>query len=146
MAKEPRHSCICLVDGMGGPTCETPYQQTCLNQCNGHGECQQGFCTCHQGWFGHDCAHRAAGVESSPGKAAGLACQAWAAAWAVPLHAFKPAAVPHFDALTATPVRQCLPEALVHCQAQGLPFVTSQPLSCFFFMHCRPCFRSALGC
>ena len=33
----------------------------------GHGECHLGFCKCHEGWFGHDCAYRMEGVEDGPG-------------------------------------------------------------------------------
>jgi hypothetical protein len=38
-----------------------------VNQCNGHGECLSGFCKCHDGWFGTDCANRQAGVPWTPG-------------------------------------------------------------------------------
>ena len=30
----------------------------CANQCSGRGDCWLGFCRCHPGWWGHDCAHR----------------------------------------------------------------------------------------
>jgi hypothetical protein len=62
-------ACHCSVaqDGWGGPTCETRYEETCVNQCNGHGECLSGFCKCHDGWFGTDCANRQAGVPWTPG-------------------------------------------------------------------------------
>ena len=33
----------------------------------GHGECYLGFCRCHKGWFGHDCAYRMEGVADGPG-------------------------------------------------------------------------------
>ena len=36
--------------------------------CAGHGRCNAGFCHCHSGWFGHDCAYRMEGVEDAPGK------------------------------------------------------------------------------
>lgn len=66
-ADEPEFRCPCLLDGWGGPFCETPYEPTCVNQCNGHGECLSGFCKCHDGWFGSDCANRRAGVPWTPG-------------------------------------------------------------------------------
>ncbi|KAK2080891.1 hypothetical protein QBZ16_000745 [Prototheca wickerhamii] len=33
----------------------------------GHGECSLGFCKCHEGWFGHDCAYRMQAVVDGPG-------------------------------------------------------------------------------
>jgi len=33
----------------------------------GHGDCYIGWCKCHEGWYGHDCAFRTAGTEWSPG-------------------------------------------------------------------------------
>lgn len=36
-------------------------------QCNGRGECNRGFCACHTGWYGHDCAQRRPGTPDSPG-------------------------------------------------------------------------------
>lgn len=55
-------------DGWDGPTCEDPHEAFCINQCSGHGECQHGFCKCHAGWFGHDCAYRTADTPWTPGK------------------------------------------------------------------------------
>ncbi|PSC76174.1 exostosin-like glycosyltransferase [Micractinium conductrix] len=66
-AEQPAFHCQCIADGWGGPTCETPYEQFCPNQCNGHGECQGGFCKCHTGWYGQDCAFRTAGTPWTPG-------------------------------------------------------------------------------
>lgn len=40
-----------------------------LRVCAGHGECRLGFCYCHKGWFGHDCAYRTADTPWTPGKA-----------------------------------------------------------------------------
>lgn len=45
MADRPKHHCSCDFDGWGGEFCDVPYEQTCLNQCNGHGECLAGFCS-----------------------------------------------------------------------------------------------------
>ncbi|RMZ55166.1 hypothetical protein APUTEX25_005444 [Auxenochlorella protothecoides] len=66
-AEHPAGRCDCYQDGISGATCETIYEHTCVNQCNGHGECYIGYCQCHKGWFGHDCAYRMEGVEDSPG-------------------------------------------------------------------------------
>ncbi len=49
-ADQPAWVCPCNYDGIGGPTCDTVFEQTCMNQCNGHGECNLGFCKCHPGW------------------------------------------------------------------------------------------------
>jgi hypothetical protein len=37
------------------------HTQFCPNQCAGNGECKLGFCHCHAGWWGQDCALRAPG-------------------------------------------------------------------------------------
>ena len=66
-ADEPAFRCNCQYDGFAGPTCEIRTQQICVNQCNGHGECNAGFCKCHEGWYGHDCAFSRAGVKRTPG-------------------------------------------------------------------------------
>lgn len=34
----------------------------------GHGECMNGFCKCHEGYWGHDCAYRYPGTEWTPGE------------------------------------------------------------------------------
>ncbi|KAG2424862.1 hypothetical protein HYH02_015125 [Chlamydomonas schloesseri] len=39
----------------------------CVNQCSGHGDCDSGFCKCHPGWYGTDCARKAAGLPMEPG-------------------------------------------------------------------------------
>lgn len=70
MVPDPTLKCDCILDGLGGPGCNVTYEQTCPNQCNGHGDCKLGFCKCHDGWFGLDCANRMEGVEESPGLAA----------------------------------------------------------------------------
>ncbi len=55
--------CHCDLDGLGGDFCEAPLEQTCMNQCSGRGACYLGFCKCHAGWYGHDCALRAVGAK-----------------------------------------------------------------------------------
>ena len=50
--------CACALDGLAGRTCEDPTEMFCNNQCSGRGDCWLGFCRCHPGWWGHDCAHR----------------------------------------------------------------------------------------
>ncbi len=60
-------SCPCLFDGFSGPLCDEVTECMCVNQCSGHGECDSGFCKCHPGWYGTDCARRAAGLPVEPG-------------------------------------------------------------------------------
>lgn len=59
--------CPCLIDGISGPLCELRTEQVCINQCSGHGECRMGFCLCHEGYYGHDCARKRAGFPDYPG-------------------------------------------------------------------------------
>eukprot|EP00798_Chlamydomonas_sp_ICE-L_P006523 gene6523-3163_t len=59
----PIHGCGCYVDGFHGDHCELRYEMICLNQCSGHGECWLGFCKCHEGWYGTDCARKIAGTD-----------------------------------------------------------------------------------
>ena len=47
-----------MVDGQAGPNCDWPTEMVCNNQCSGHGDCWLGFCQCHPGFWGHDCAQR----------------------------------------------------------------------------------------
>ena len=51
-------------------------EMSCPSQCSGHGECLSGFCKCHEGWYGTECARRRAGMEMEPGGvwAAGCRC------------------------------------------------------------------------
>ncbi|KAG2486464.1 hypothetical protein HYH03_014911 [Edaphochlamys debaryana] len=60
--------CPCLFDGFSGPLCEEVTEAMCVNQCSGHGECDHGFCRCHAGWYGTDCARKAAGQATEPGQ------------------------------------------------------------------------------
>ncbi|PNH05223.1 putative glucuronosyltransferase [Tetrabaena socialis] len=43
-AKKPKFMCPCRMDGMSGQLCDGVVEQTCVNQCTGHGVCNQGFC------------------------------------------------------------------------------------------------------
>ncbi|KAG2501891.1 hypothetical protein HYH03_000389 [Edaphochlamys debaryana] len=44
-----------------------PMEQTCLNQCSGHGDCHMGYCRCLEGWYGSDCSRKKAGSPMEPG-------------------------------------------------------------------------------
>ena len=75
------HRCHCVTDGTAGQFCDQPTEMLCANQCSGHGQCWFGFCRCHDGFWGHDCAHwlPANGTDgeaciSSPHDCALLAC------------------------------------------------------------------------
>ncbi|GLC75556.1 hypothetical protein PLESTF_001656500 [Pleodorina starrii] len=60
--------CPCRLDGLAGPTCSEIREQVCPNQCSGHGQCNQGFCRCHDGWYGTDCSLRRAGRGEEDGE------------------------------------------------------------------------------
>ena len=60
-------SCGCLFDGFAGELCDEITETMCPNQCSGHGECITGFCKCHAGWYGTDCARKVAGEPMEPG-------------------------------------------------------------------------------
>lgn len=67
-AEKPKIRCLCYRDGRAGEFCDEEVEQTCFSQCNGRGECLHGYCKCHTGWHGIDCAHRSADAdESKPG-------------------------------------------------------------------------------
>ncbi|KAG7674943.1 hypothetical protein Ndes2526A_g07692 [Nannochloris sp. 'desiccata'] len=59
---KPRILCDCFLDGLLGDLCEIPVEHFCANQCSGHGQCYLGWCQCHKGYYGHDCAYRVPGV------------------------------------------------------------------------------------
>jgi hypothetical protein len=69
----PRILCKCFLDGLLGDVCEIPVEHFCANQCSGHGECYLGWCQCHKGYYGHDCAYRISGVPWDNGLIDGLA-------------------------------------------------------------------------
>ncbi|KAG1671014.1 hypothetical protein FOA52_014258 [Chlamydomonas sp. UWO 241] len=62
-AEDPKFKCPCMYDGFGGEKCDKVVEMFCPNQCSGHGECKEGFCKCHVGWYGTDCVRRKAGLE-----------------------------------------------------------------------------------
>ena len=43
--------------------CEKQLPVFCINQCSGRGECNLGFCHCHEGWYGSDCSRKRAGTN-----------------------------------------------------------------------------------
>lgn len=57
-----------MLDNTAGDLCELRKEMFCINQCMGHGECYLGFCKCHAGWYGTDCAQRVASQPDQPGK------------------------------------------------------------------------------
>ncbi|MEW5312044.1 MAG: hypothetical protein WDW38_003706 [Sanguina aurantia] len=59
--------CPCRLDGLWGERCDIPIEHFCINQCGGHGECELGFCKCHDGYYGQDCARRRRGLVAGPG-------------------------------------------------------------------------------
>ncbi|KXZ54467.1 hypothetical protein GPECTOR_4g532 [Gonium pectorale] len=64
---KPVVKCACLFDGFAGELCDEVTETVCPNQCSGHGECDSGFCKCHAGWYGTDCARKVAGQPMEPG-------------------------------------------------------------------------------
>ncbi|KAG2488354.1 hypothetical protein HYH03_013044 [Edaphochlamys debaryana] len=71
MTSPEKHACVpwhsCQEEGLSGTMCDIVTEETCLNQCSGHGECDAGYCRCNKGWYGHDCARKKAGEEMEPG-------------------------------------------------------------------------------
>lgn len=60
-----------MLDGWDGINCDQPYEATCPNSCSGYGRCVMGFCKCHEGHYGTDCAHVKEGHKQAPGDQAG---------------------------------------------------------------------------
>ena len=54
----PSVKCGCHYDGVYGEACEERHEAFCLNQCSGHGRCDElgGFCHCEPSFFGADCS------------------------------------------------------------------------------------------
>lgn len=67
-ATQPVWSAACAIDDLGGPTCDDPMEAFCPAACSGHGTCNLGFCVCDEGYYGHDCARRRAGLPQLPSR------------------------------------------------------------------------------
>ena len=78
----PRPPCICpsgsdnacmlvtenaLLSPPPPPSSLQVVEMSCASQCSGHGNCLHGFCKCHEGWYGTDCARKRAGLKMEPG-------------------------------------------------------------------------------
>ncbi|GFR40871.1 hypothetical protein Agub_g1522 [Astrephomene gubernaculifera] len=63
---KPEWVAVCGLDDLGGPTCDDPVEAFCPGACSGHGTCNLGFCICDEGYYGHDCARRKAGLPLQP--------------------------------------------------------------------------------
>ncbi|KAG2450529.1 hypothetical protein HYH02_005030 [Chlamydomonas schloesseri] len=57
---------MCSPDDLGGKFCDEPVEAFCPGACSGHGFCDLGFCRCYEGYYGHDCARRKAGLPLQP--------------------------------------------------------------------------------
>ncbi|KAG1665166.1 hypothetical protein FOA52_005547 [Chlamydomonas sp. UWO 241] len=73
---KPKNECGCNLDGHDAPNCSHTYEMVCPNQCSARGECNLGFCKCHEGWYGTDCARKVAGAELEPQESL-LAAKPW---------------------------------------------------------------------
>ncbi|KAG2494840.1 hypothetical protein HYH03_007080 [Edaphochlamys debaryana] len=66
---KPAWTALCTVlDDLGGLTCDDPVQAFCPGACSGHGFCNLGFCVCDDGYYGHDCSRRKAGLPLLPSR------------------------------------------------------------------------------
>ncbi|GFR49991.1 hypothetical protein Agub_g12137 [Astrephomene gubernaculifera] len=83
-ADVPKFLCPCRIDGRIGALCNIPVEQFCPNQCSGRGECDQGFCRCHAGWYGSDCSRRRAGASMEETLPDYLGPKPWLAAAVTP--------------------------------------------------------------
>ncbi|GAX85342.1 hypothetical protein CEUSTIGMA_g12759.t1 [Chlamydomonas eustigma] len=68
VADAPKMNYPCIIDGLDGQFCDDVVEMFCINQCNGHGQCDIGFCKCDPGWYGHDCSRKAAGLALEPSR------------------------------------------------------------------------------
>ncbi|KAG2431441.1 hypothetical protein HXX76_009456 [Chlamydomonas incerta] len=59
---KPVWAAVCSMDALAGPTCDEPLESFCPGACSGHGRCYLGYCYCDEGYYGHDCARRKAGM------------------------------------------------------------------------------------
>ncbi|KAG2444184.1 hypothetical protein HYH02_009122 [Chlamydomonas schloesseri] len=55
-------------EDLGGEYCDQPNEAFCPGACSGHGACNVGFCICDEGYYGHDCARRKAGLPLLPSR------------------------------------------------------------------------------
>ncbi|KAG2494839.1 hypothetical protein HYH03_007079 [Edaphochlamys debaryana] len=65
---QPVWTAGCTLDDLGGATCDDPVQAFCPGACSGHGFCNLGFCVCDDGYYGHDCSRRKAGLPLLPSR------------------------------------------------------------------------------
>ncbi|KAG2494841.1 hypothetical protein HYH03_007081 [Edaphochlamys debaryana] len=65
---KPARTALCTLDDLGGLTCDDPVQAFCPGACSGHGFCNLGFCVCDEGYYGHDCSRRKAGLPLLPSR------------------------------------------------------------------------------
>ncbi|KAG2444185.1 hypothetical protein HYH02_009123 [Chlamydomonas schloesseri] len=65
---EPEWGPNCGMDMFVGPKCDIPIEPFCPGACSGHGTCYLGYCNCDEGYYGHDCARRKAGLPLLPSR------------------------------------------------------------------------------
>ncbi|KAG2481846.1 hypothetical protein HYH03_019188 [Edaphochlamys debaryana] len=58
----------CGLDDLAGQNCDEPLEPFCPGACSGHGRCNLGFCFCDDGYYGHDCSRRKAGLPLLPSR------------------------------------------------------------------------------
>ncbi|KXZ53464.1 hypothetical protein GPECTOR_7g914 [Gonium pectorale] len=62
----PAWAPACGPEDLAGKYCDAPNEAFCPGACSGHGHCDLGFCRCENGYYGHDCARRKAGMVLLP--------------------------------------------------------------------------------